>query len=230
MANIGALADFALVDERALTVIDNDIPSSLAAIVGCAVVTGLGAVLNVAEVQRGQTVAVIGCGGVGLNVVQGARIAGASRIIAVDVAPKKLELARSLGATDVIDASAVDPVAAVVALGGVDHAFEVIGRQATVAQALAVAKNGGAAYVVGVLSDDATLTVPALDFRRGKRLVGVFMGATEPRRDIPRYIQLWRDGQLDLETLVSQVLPLEQVNEGFAAMLRGEVARTVIAM
>jgi S-(hydroxymethyl)glutathione dehydrogenase / alcohol dehydrogenase len=230
MANIGAMADYALLDERALTVIGEDIPAHLAAIVGCAVVTGVGAVLNVAKVQRGETVAVIGCGGVGLNVIQGARLAGASRIIAVDLSPAKLALAEKLGATHVIDASSADAVAAVQALGGVDHAFEVIGRPATVAQALDMVKTNRAAYVVGVMGDAVELNLKAIHFRRGKKLIGVFMGGCEPRRDIPRYIEFWRQGRLDLETMVSGTVPLEKVNEGFAAMLAGEAARTVVVM
>jgi S-(hydroxymethyl)glutathione dehydrogenase/alcohol dehydrogenase len=176
-------------------------------------------------------VAIIGCGGVGLNVLQGARISGASRIIAIDLSPSKLELARRLGATDTIDASITDAVDAVRALtgDGVDHAFEVIGRAETVRQAFEIAAPGRRAYVVGVFSDDAELTLPALPLRRGKSIVGVFMGATRPRVDIPRYVELWQRGLLDLESMVSNVIPLDEVNDGFAALARGEVARAVVA-
>lgn len=231
MANIGSFADTMLVDERALVRIPESMPPHLAAIVGCAVVTGLGAAFNVARVRPTDTVAVIGCGGVGLNVVQGARIAGASRIIAVDVAPAKLELAQKLGATDTIDASEADPVEVVRSLTGegVDHAFEVIGRADTARQAYEMAAPGRSAYVVGVFADDAELVLPALPLRRAKSLVGVFMGATRPRVDIPRYIELWQRGQLDLETMVSRVISLDDANDGFAAMKRGEVARAVIS-
>jgi S-(hydroxymethyl)glutathione dehydrogenase / alcohol dehydrogenase len=204
----------------------------LAAILGCAVVTGLGAVFNVARVRPTETVAVIGCGGVGLNAIQGARIAGASRIIAIDLSPSKLALARQLGATDTIDPSSCDLVAAVKAITGegVDHAFEVVGRAATIAQALDIAAVGRSAYVVGVLSDDAQVTVPALAFRRGKSLKGVFMGSTRPQLDIPRYITLWEQGLLDLETMVSGTITLDEASAGFDALARGEVARTVVTL
>ena len=170
MANIGSFSDHMLVDERALVRVPESMPPTLAAIVGCAVVTGLGSVFNVAHVRPTDTVAVIGCGGVGLNVIQGARIAGASRIVAIDVSPSKLELAQKLGATDTIDASQVDPVEAVRALTGegVDHAFEVIGRPDTARQAFEMAAPGRRAYVVGVFADDAELQLPALPLRRGE--------------------------------------------------------------
>ncbi len=230
--NVGGLADAMVVDERGLTVVPDDIPLDLAAILGCASVTGLGAVFNVADVQPGDSVAVIGCGGVGLNVLQGARIAGATRIIAVDLNDAKLASAGSLGATDTVNASSVDPVDAVRSLvpGGVDHAFEVIGRSTTAEQALAMAANGRDAYVVGVMSDDASVAVRSEYMKRGKSLRGVFMGSTRPRVDIPRYVEMWRHGQLDLAGMVSRRLPLDDVNEGFRAMAAGEVNRAVIVM
>jgi S-(hydroxymethyl)glutathione dehydrogenase / alcohol dehydrogenase len=231
MANIGALADRMLVDERALVKIPESMPPTLSAIVGCAVVTGVGSVFNVAKVRPSETVAVIGCGGVGLNVVQGARIAGASRVIAVDVSASKLDLARKLGATDAVDASQDDAVEVVRALvgEGVDHAFEVIGRAETARQAFEMAAPGRHAYIVGVFPDDAELQIPTLSLRRGKSLVGVFMGATRPRVDIPRYIGLWERGLLDLESMVSDVIALDGANDGFAALKRGEVARAVVS-
>jgi S-(hydroxymethyl)glutathione dehydrogenase/alcohol dehydrogenase len=230
MANVGSLGERIVLDERALTVVDDDIPMDLASILGCAVVTGLGAALKSARVARGDTVAVIGCGGVGLNVIQGARIAGAASIIAVDANAAKFDFARRLGATDTVDASAVDAVEAVRELsgGGVDHAFEVVGRPALVRQAFDMAAAGRSAYVVGIHADTAELTVPATGFRRGKRLIGVFMGDTDPRTDIPRYVNLWRNGTLDLESMISHRLPLERVNDGFAMMTAGQSARTVI--
>ena len=230
MANVGSLADHVLLDERAVTAITADIPMELACILGCAVVTGLGAALNTAKVQPGDSVVVIGCGGVGLNVVQGARIAGAGSIIAVDANAAKLERARQLGATETIDASSVDAVDAVRDLTGTgaDHAFEVVGRPALVRQAFEMAAPGRTAYVLGIQSDDAELTLPVTGFRRGKKVVGVFMGDTDPRVDIPRYAELWRSGQLDLEGMVSHTLPLDEVNEGFAMMASGQSARTVI--
>jgi S-(hydroxymethyl)glutathione dehydrogenase/alcohol dehydrogenase len=230
MANVGSFAEYVLLDERAVTTINDDIPLELACILGCAVVTGLGAALNTADVQRGESVAVIGCGGVGLNVIQGACLAGAKTIIAIDANPGKLERARHLGATDTIDASAVDAVQAVRELTGpgADHVFEVVGRPALVRQAFEMTAPGRSAYLVGIQSDDAELVLPVTGFRRGKKIVGVFMGDTNPRNDIPRYADLWRSGQLDLSGMISHTLPLEEVNRGFAMMTAGESARTVI--
>jgi S-(hydroxymethyl)glutathione dehydrogenase/alcohol dehydrogenase len=230
MANVGSLADRILVDERAVTVIGADVPMELACILGCAVVTGLGAALNTANIQPGDSVVVIGCGGVGLNIIQGARIAGAKQIIAVDANPGKLVRARQLGATDAIDASSVDAVEAVreITGTGADHVFEVVGRPALVRQAFEMAAPGRTAYVVGIQSDSAELTLPVTGFRRGKKVVGVFMGDTDPRADIPKYAELWRSGQLDLTSMVSHTLPLDEVNNGFAMMATGESARTVI--
>ena len=230
MANVGSLADQILLDERAVTPINKDIPLELACILGCAVVTGLGAALNTADVQPGESVAVIGCGGVGLNIIQGARLAGAATIIAIDANPSKLARAQQLGATHIVGASSVDAIASVLEITGpgADHVFEVVGRPALVRQAFDMAAPGRAAYLVGIQSDDAELTLPVTGFRRGKRMVGVFMGNTNPRDDIPRYADLWRSGQLDLSGMISHTLPLEDVNRGFAMMMSGESARTVI--
>jgi len=230
MANVGGFTEQMVLDERGLVVVPDDVPMDLAALLGCAVVTGVGAVFNVGEVQAGESVAVIGCGGVGLNVIQAARIAGASPIIAVDVSAAKLAMALSLGATAVVDASSTDAVVAVRDLtgGGVDHAFEVIGRPATAEQALAMAANGCRAYVVGVMADDATFTVRAEYTKRGKSLHGVYMGATLPHVDIPRYVELWRRGELDLAAMVSRRLALDEINDGFRALAAGEVNRAVV--
>ena len=230
MSSIGGLAERILLDERAVVVVPKSLSFTLAPLLGCAVVTGIGAVLNVAKVQPGETVAVIGCGGVGLNVIQGARIAGASRVIAVDRNPDKFPLARQLGATDTIDASASDPVAALRELvgAGVNHAFEVVGREATVQQALDMAAPGERAYLLGIFPDTGTVTLPTTAFRRGKSMVGVFMGATQPLVDIPRYIDMLSNRQLDLASMVSSILTLDEVNAGFAAMARADGARTVI--
>jgi S-(hydroxymethyl)glutathione dehydrogenase/alcohol dehydrogenase len=230
MGGVGGLAERVLMDERGVIAIPGDVPVELAAILGCAVVTGLGAVFHVAHVEPGDTVAVIGCGGVGLNVIQGARIAGATRIVAIDANPQKLPLANRLGATDVVDASTVDPVEAVRALtgAGVDHAFEVVGRPATAALAMDMAAPGRSAYVVGVMSDDAEVTVAATHLRRGKSLRGVFMGGGQPKVDIPRYVEMWRRGVLDLDSMVSRTLTLDDVNDGFRALAAGEVARAVV--
>jgi S-(hydroxymethyl)glutathione dehydrogenase/alcohol dehydrogenase len=230
MGGVGGLAERVLMDERGVIVIPGDMPVELAAILGCAVVTGLGAVFHVAHVEPGDTVAVIGCGGVGLNVIQGARIAGAAQIVAIDANPQKLPLASRLGATDLVDASSADPVEAVRALSGVgvDHAFEVVGRPATVAMVMDMTAPGRTGYVVGVMPDDAQVTFAATHLRRGKSLRGVFMGGGQPKVDIPRYVELWRRGLLDLESMVSRTLTLDDVNDGFRALASGEVARAVV--
>jgi S-(hydroxymethyl)glutathione dehydrogenase/alcohol dehydrogenase len=233
MAMLGTFGQEAIVPEISCVKIDDDVPLKVAALIGCGVLTGVGAALNTADIRIGDTVAVIGCGGVGLNVIQGARIAGAARIVAIDANPLKLPLAGRLGATDLVDASDVDTVEAVRALTGgvgVDHAFEVVGRPATVALAMDMAASGRTAYVVGVMSDDAELTVPATHFRRGKSLRGVFMGGGQPKVDIPRYVELWRRGLLDLESMVSRTLTLDEVNDGFRALATGEVARAVVRL
>lgn len=230
MANVGSLADQILLDERAVTAINKDIPLELACILGCAVVTGLGAALNSADVRPGESVAVIGCGGVGLNIIQGARLAGAATIIAIDANPTKLATAEQLGATHTVDASSTDVIASVLEITGpgADHVFEVVGRESLVRQAFEMAAPGRAAYLVGIQSDDAELTLPVTGFRRGKKMVGVFMGNTNPRHDIPRYADLWRSGQLDLRGMISHTLQLEDVNRGFAMMTSGESARVII--
>jgi S-(hydroxymethyl)glutathione dehydrogenase / alcohol dehydrogenase len=232
MANIGALAEAMLLDERGAVKIDADVPFTLAAILGCAVVTGVGAALNSAKVAVGDTVAVIGCGGVGLNVIQGAKIAGASRIIAIDTNANKFATARAVGATDVVDASSADAVAMVHELtgGGVDHAFEVVGNGRTVRAAFEMTAPGRAAYAVGVHADAAEVTIPAVGLRRGRSLVGVNMGDTQPSIDIPAYIEHWRAGRLDLQGMISHVVPLDDVNRGFAMMAAGESARTVVSL
>ena len=230
MSSIGGLGSELIVDERALTKIPTTIPLTLAPLLGCAVVTGLGAVLKVAKVQPGETVAVIGCGGVGLNVIQAAQIARAGRVIAIDVNDNKLQMATTFGATDLVNSASGDAISMVreITGEGVDHAFEVVGRESTVQQAFDLASNGRNAYALGIHPDDGQLTLASIGFRRGKSLVGVFMGDAEPQVDIPRYVDLWASGQLNLEAMISHVLPLDQANEGFALMVAGESARTVI--
>ena len=194
--NVGGLTEQMVLDERGVIKIDDDVPLDLASILGCAVVTGLGAVFNVAHVQPGDSVAVIGCGGVGLNVIQGARIAGATTIIAVDMSSEsKLDggpRARCHTRRQCRHRRRCRRSAAIADGLGVDHAFEVIGRPATVEQALAMAANGRNAYVVGVMADEALIAVRAEYTKRGKSLRGVYMGNTQPHVDIPRYVELWR--------------------------------------
>jgi S-(hydroxymethyl)glutathione dehydrogenase/alcohol dehydrogenase len=229
--HLSAFAERMLVHENAVVKIRKDIPLDRAALIGCGVTTGLGAALNTAKVRAGQSVAVIGCGGVGLAIIQGCRIAGAGRIIAVDTADWKLDLARSLGATETVSATASNPVAAVADLtsGGVDYAFEAIGLPATVRQAVRMTRKGGTTVMVGVVPAGTNIELPGADIvLRGKSILGCMMGANRFRLDIPRYVELYMSGRLKLDEMISARLPLESINDAFAAMRQGAAARSVI--
>jgi S-(hydroxymethyl)glutathione dehydrogenase/alcohol dehydrogenase len=227
---LSAFAEMMLVNENTLVKISNDMPLDRAALIGCAVTTGLGAVFNTAKVAPGSTVAVIGCGGVGLNCIQGAALAGAGRIIAIDTLPWKRELARDFGATDLIDASTGDAVAQVRELtgGGVEHAFEAIGLKVTAEQAFGMLERGGTATVIGMVPEGEKIEIPGSDLLDEKKIQGSNMGSNRFRVDMPRYVDLYLQGRLKLDELVSERIELDAVNEGFAAMRRGEVARSVI--
>ncbi len=228
--DLSSFAEQLLVHEHALVKIDRDMPLDRAALIGCGVMTGIGAVWNTCGVRPGETVAVIGCGGVGLNAIQGARIAGAGRVIAVDRLDTKLELARTFGATDVVNAAATDAVAAVkeITKGGVDHAIEAIGLTATAEQAFAMLKAGGTACVIGLIPIGDRLSIHGPEFLSEKRLIGSQMGSNRFRVDMPRIIDLYLQGRCNLDDLVSARIGLDDVNDGFAAMKTGEVARSVI--
>ena len=195
-------------------------PLDLAALLGCAVITGTGAVFRTAQVRPGATVAVVGCGGVGLAAVNGAAIAGASRIIAVDMSPAKLELARKLGATDTVNAREGDVVARIAEMtgGGVEYAFECIGLPATFEQCFRMLTAGGIATVVGLFQPGARASIEGAPFFQEKQIRGSAMGSARIREDIPRLVEFYRQGRLDLQSLVSQRIRLEDINEGFAAM------------
>jgi S-(hydroxymethyl)glutathione dehydrogenase / alcohol dehydrogenase len=227
---LSSFAEMMLVHEHAVVAIDKGMPLDCAALIGCGVTTGLGAVFRTARVEPGETVAVIGCGGIGLNVVQGARIAGAARIIAVDMNPAKLELAQEFGATDVIDASQVDAVAAVMELtrGGVHHSFEAIGSKAAAEQCFAMLRFGGTATVIGMIPVGQKIELPGSAFLYERRVQGSNMGSNRFPIDMPRYVDLYLQGRLKLDELVSARIPLERINEGFATMKQGNLARSVI--
>jgi S-(hydroxymethyl)glutathione dehydrogenase / alcohol dehydrogenase len=228
---LGGFADRMLVSERALVRLPPQMPLDKAALLGCAVLTGMGAVLHRAKVRAGQTVAVVGCGGVGLNAVQAARLAGAARIIAVDINPAKLERARVFGATDVVDASRTDSVAAVLDLtgGGVDHALEVVGSGPTIEQAFAMTAVRGTATVVGVPHPAASVTLPAHVFMAAeKQIQGSRMGSGNFRADIPLYCELYLNGQLLLDELISEVIELGDATKGLVALDGSDGARSVI--
>ncbi|MCY3919450.1 MAG: Zn-dependent alcohol dehydrogenase [Chloroflexi bacterium] len=228
MSSVGSFAEQMVTVESGVLKIPDDMPWAEAALVGCGVMTGVGAALYTAQVPGGATVVVIGCGGVGLNVIQGCRIAGAAHIIAVDMLDSKLELAKSFGATDVVNASQRDPVEAVKEMTGdtVEYAFEVIGRGDTSRQAFDMVEAGGTAVVVGMVADD--ITVPGPAFLSEKRLIGCMYGSTRFREHMPKLMDLYRQGRLDLSALVTERMPLEDVNVAFEKMKTGEVARSVL--
>jgi S-(hydroxymethyl)glutathione dehydrogenase / alcohol dehydrogenase len=232
MTGLGTFAEAMTVSEWSVVKVDTDIPAEQLALIGCGITTGVGAALNTAQVHPGATVAVIGCGGVGTAVIQGARIAGASRILAVDLDAGKRESAKQFGATDAIDASAGDPVAQVMeATGGrgVDYAFEVIGLPETTLQAYNMARKGGTAIMVGMTRAEAQVTLPTFDlFFNQKTLKGCKYGSAQVRRDFQRFVDLIETGRLDTEHMVSRTIKLDEVNDAFKAMENGEVIRSVI--
>jgi S-(hydroxymethyl)glutathione dehydrogenase/alcohol dehydrogenase len=221
-----------IVPEAACVRVDNDFPLELAALVGCGVVTGVGAVCNSAHVEPGASVAVVGCGGVGLAAIQGARLAGASPIIAVDRVASKLALARRCGASEVVDASATDPVSAVREITngrGADFTFEVVGRSSTIRQAFDMTRRAGTCTIVGAGSFEDPVEFGAMQLMvDAKTLRGCVYGATDPPRDFPEMVRLHTAGRIDLEVLVSRRIGLDDVNDAFRAMDDGEVARSVI--
>jgi S-(hydroxymethyl)glutathione dehydrogenase/alcohol dehydrogenase len=230
-ARLGAFAEQMLVHENSTVKVRKEMPLDRAALIGCAVTTGVGAVANTAHLPLGATVAIMGCGGVGLNAVQGAALAGAGRIIAIDKLAWKLELASAFGATDVVDASEEDAVEAVLALlpEGVDFAFEAIGLKSAAEQAFRMLAKGGTAVVVGMIPEGQMIEINGeLLMGDGKSLVGSNMGSNRFRVDIPRYVDAYLSGKLKLDELVSHRITLDEVNEGYAALNRGETARSVI--
>jgi S-(hydroxymethyl)glutathione dehydrogenase/alcohol dehydrogenase len=232
MTGLGTFAEAMTVDQSSVVKVNTDLPFDQLALIGCGVTTGVGAALNTANVHPGATVAIIGCGGVGLSVLQGARIAGASRIIAVDQGDEKRKVSESMGATDYVDSLAGDPVAQVQQLTsgrGVDYAFEVIGLPETVMQAYMMARKGGTAVMVGMTRADAQLTIPTFDlFFSEKTLKGCKYGSAQVRRDFQRFIDLIETGRLDTAAMVSRHIRLDEVNDAFRAMENREVVRSVI--
>jgi len=229
-ANLGSFAEMMLVHEHAVAKIRKDMPMDRAALIGCGVTTGVGSVIHTAKVEPGSTVAVIGCGGVGLSCINGAAIAGASRIIAIDMVASKLELARKFGATDTVDASSGNAVGEVIEMtgGGVHYSFEAIGLKATAEQAFQMLKHGGAATIIGMIPPGDMVSVHGVDFLFEKKLQGSFMGSNRFRVDMPRFVDFYLQGKLHLDDLVSAHIKLENINEAFKALETGEIARNVI--
>ncbi len=228
--HLSSFAEKMLIHEHALVKIDEAMPLDKASLIGCGVTTGLGAVFRTAKVQAGTTVVVIGCGGIGLAAVQGARIAGANKIIAVDTVGSKLELAQSLGATHVVNGADDDPVAAVkdITNGGVHYSFEAVGLKSTAEQAFKMLRRRGQATVIGLIPVGTMIEVHGADLLDEKMLTGSNMGSNQFRTDMPRYVEMYLDGRLKLDEMVSKTITLEEVNEGFADMKAGNVARSVI--
>ena len=228
--NLSSYAEQMLIHEHALVKIREDMPLAQAALIGCGVTTGVGAVHNTAGVEPGSSVAVVGCGGVGLACINGAAIAGAGRIIAVDTLSSKLELAKTFGATDVVSAADGDPVEQIRELtgGGVDYSFEAIGLKATAEQCFRMLGRGGTATIIGMIPVGTMVEVHGVDFLAEKKLQGCTMGSNRFRVDMPQYIEFYLQGKLHLDEMVSQRLPLEQVNDALDTLKQGEIARTVL--
>ncbi len=231
-AGVSTFSSLSTMPEAAVVKIPADISFAHAALLSCGVITGVGAVTNAAQVQAGSTVAVWGCGGVGLNIVQGARLVGARRIIAVDVVASKEGHARALGATDFVDASSCEPVAAIRELTGgqgADYTFEAIGLPGPIEQAFDALRKGGTCVVTGICRGDARAAINANQLLYAeKTLKGSLYGSMRPRVDLPRMADLQRAGLLELDALLTRTWRLEQINEAYAALERGEVARSLI--
>jgi S-(hydroxymethyl)glutathione dehydrogenase/alcohol dehydrogenase len=236
---LSSFAEHLLVHEHAVVRISEEMPLEKAALLGCGVTTGMGAVFRTAHIEPASTVAIIGCGGVGLSALQGAVISGARRVVAVDVNEDKLEQARRLGATDTIDATKQDPVAEVKGLfpggplegpmaSGVDYAFEAIGLKQTAEQAYQMTRKGGTTTLIGLPTQGMTIEIAAFDLLAGKKLQGSMMGSNRFRYDLPNYVEMYLRGQLKLDELISHELDLDHINDGFDVMRRAEGARSVV--
>lgn len=229
--NLSAFAEKIVVHEHALARVDKAIPLDRAALIGCAVMTGFGAVTRTAQIKAGESVAVIGCGAVGLSIVQAAALAGALDVIAIDVNPARLDLASRLGATVTIDSRGIDVVEAVreaTAGKGAHAVFEVVGRPELVESALLMTRKGGTAVMVGLMSADSRLSLPFTPFIAERRLMGCDMGSNRFPIDMPRLAQFYLQGRLNLDDMITNRLPLDRINEGFDDMRAGRGIRTII--
>ena len=232
MAKVACFADEAIVPETGCVKIDPAVSLGAAALIGCSVTTGVGTAIYSARVEPGSSVAVIGCGGVGLNVLQGCRVAGATRIIAVDVNDAALEFAGKFGATDTINPRHTDPVKAIRTLTdrrGVDYAFEAFGSSETIAMAFDATRKGGTAVVAGIapVGDYAAIDPVAL-VRQEKTLKGAYYGASKPTLDFHHMVEMYQGGQLDVDGLITRTYTLDQINEAYEELERGVVGRGVI--
>lgn len=233
LAAIGAFSQHVLLRENALVKLPDDVPLHVGCLLSCCIVTGVGAVFRGAQVRPGSTVAVIGCGGVGSAIIQGARLAGASVIIAIDLDDARLKAARTYGATHVINGGDGDTVAELHRLlgDGVDYAFEAVGSARTAQTALALVRPTGTACLVGIAPMGTELSVPALDFFfQEKRLIGSYMGSGQAREDIAQFARLYQQGRLLLDEMVTRVIAFDEINDGFEQMKSGDVTRIVVDM
>ena len=228
---LGSFAEQMLVHQNAAVTISPEMPLDRAALIGCAVTTGFGAVTRTASVVPGSTVAVVGCGGIGVSAIQGAHIAGARTIIGVDLESTKLEWASRFGATHTVNAAENDPVAVVheIAAGGVDYSFECVGLKSTAEQAYRMIRTGGVMTGIGMIPVGVDLEIPGADlFLGAKRIQGSRMGSNNFKADMPILCELYLNGRLNLDDMVTRTIDIDDINDGFAAMKSGETLRSVI--
>jgi Zn-dependent alcohol dehydrogenase len=229
---IAAFSEYVVTSASGAIKVPADTPLDVACVIGCAVQTGVGAVLNTAKVEEGATVMIVGLGGIGISIAQGARLAGASRIIGVDPVASRREQAAAFGVTETVDPAQVDIASAGLSLTdgvGVDYAFDAVGRAELAQSCITAIRPGGTAVLVGVPKVDDVISFPAIFFALGeKKLKGCFLGSSDPKREFPRLLDLWRAGKLDLEGMITARRPLEEINDAFADMQAGKGLRTVI--
>ncbi len=230
-ANLSSYSEYILTHEHSVVKVREDMPLDRAALIGCGVMTGVGAVFHTAKVRPGDTVAVFGCGGIGLSAVNGAAIAGAGQIIAVDMIGSKLNLAKEFGATDVIDASVDDPVKKIRSItdGGVEYSFEAVGLKVTAEQSFRALKRGGTATIIGMVPVGTNVELHGPDFLQEKKIQGSTMGSNRFRVDMPRLVEMYLRGDLKLDQMISGRLKLDQINDAMDDLREGNVARNVIA-
>ncbi|QDU11192.1 zinc-dependent alcohol dehydrogenase family protein [Gimesia aquarii] len=227
---VSAFSEYTVVAQESLIKIDSQLPLSTAALFGCAVMTGVGAVVNTAKVEPGSSVAVFGLGGVGLSTVMGARAAGAETIFAIDLLPDKLELAQKVGATHSINAREEDPVTKIKDIqNGVDYSFESVGNEQVLQQAYAATKRGGTTITIGLPHPNKMFSVPAVSLVAEERTIkGSYMGSAVPRRDLPRFIAMYQAGLLPVDLLLSRTIQLDEINEAFDDLATGAAVRQVV--
>jgi S-(hydroxymethyl)glutathione dehydrogenase/alcohol dehydrogenase len=230
-ANVGSFAEYMVTTQSGVVKIPDEMPMAEAALIGCGVMTGVGAALYTAQVPGGSIVAIVGCGGIGLNVIQGCEIAGASQVIAVDVVPEKLDMATRFGATHTINAKETNPVEAVLELTGgqgAEYAFEAIGNVDAARQVFDMIRPGGTAVIVGMMPMGSEISVPGPAFLQEKKMIGCMYGSARFREHMPRLVDMFLQGRLNLSSLVSERMPLADINHAFELMKTGKVARSVL--